>query len=236
MVLRPLRLGVAAAVAAVTLTATACSSGDVRDPGPEPKASEVKSAGPLSAGVGKAGGGASIDPPPSDGPFKATFGSFVLCSTKPDAGDITNLRVTFPVAAPTHVSTWIRQVTVEDVRSAPKAHRAQFIPFSFGLGAPPLFKQPYAGLQPPGQFTRDVSSVTIDHTCAETNDAVSALNQRAVPETGYNELMVVVPSTSAGAVVDGFRVTYTADGKDFTMPVPWTMVVCDAAHSLPHCA
>ncbi|MCW2772414.1 MAG: hypothetical protein JWN91_740 [Nocardioides sp.] len=126
-------------------------------------------------------------------------------------------------------------MTPAEVDAVPTKDRATYIPYSFGLGAPPTFEQPHAGIKPPGLFTPDVSAVRVDRTCEETSDAVAALNRRTVPTQGYDELMVVVPSSGEGAEVRGFTINYDVGGNSFSLHVPWTMVVCDSARTLPHC-
>lgn len=234
MMKRPLRLLGVAAVAAALVSAHGCGGSDSY-PGTAATPAVGKDGGPLSMGVDK-NGGASVDPPRHwDGPFSASFGPFVLCSNDSGA-DIQLAKVTFPDDAPDGVRAWVRTVGLDEVSSVPAGDRAQFIPFGFGLGSPPEFDQPFAGLRPPGQYTVDIGTVTVDGSCDDVNAAVVALNRGLVPDVGYNELVVEVPSTAAGAEVDGLTVDYTADGTSYSVRVPWTMVVCDQDGSRSHCA
>ncbi|TIC80189.1 hypothetical protein [Nocardioides sp. GY 10127] len=191
--------------------------------------------GPLSTST--VVGGGAVDPPLGwKGSFEATFGSFVLCSTE-EGASIRLTEVTFPSGAPDGVTAWVRRVLPDDVAAvAPRNRHRRFTPVAFGLGAPPSFDQPYSSMRPAGDYTDDVSAVTVDESCTQVHRAASALASGDVPTHGYDELMISVPSTHRGADVRGFSISYEADGRSYDVRVPWTMVVCDAKGTRRHCS
>lgn len=195
------------------------------------------SAGPLSAGVDDAGGGATVDRPAED--FKrvvATFGSFILCLQK-GAEPATLRAVRARSGAASQFKPYLRTITPELFTATRDRDRRHMIPLGFGLGSPPEFGEPYAaGWPEPGIYSDRIKGATVNETCKQTDAAGLAVNELAVPSGPYTELMIVLPADEKGAEVDGFFVDYTVGGKDYRREVAWDMVVCDRGRQLPGCA
>lgn len=191
-----------------------------------------QSPGPLSVGGGK--GGVAVDPPPGSYPnYVATFGGFVLCSQTSAVPHLSE--VVFESNAPVATKAVVRRVTPALVRGSPRAERTAYAPLAFTLGSPPHYREPYAGLPAPGDYRGGLADVEVQQSCQEAESAVVAVNDREVPIAGYLELMVVVPASAEGAIVDGFTIHYDVEGDSHSLRVPWTMVVCDQKRTRQQC-
>lgn len=213
------------------LILTACQDSDPNQDATD--ATTRQQDGPLRAG---GDGGFAADPPPKAGhDYVVTFGGFLLCSTTSAVPVID--RVTLGATPPQGARVALRTVTPALVEETPRSQRRRLVPLAATWGSPPEFSEPYVAVEPPlGTFDPLVEGIEVDESCSDTYAAQSAVNKWDVPADKYLELMVVVPvETTDGAEVDGFTIDYTADGEDYSLDVPWTMVACDDAATRQQC-
>jgi len=171
--------------------------------------------GPLS--VGGIVGGVSVNEPRED-PWRASFGTFFLCTED---------------GATVHL---------EDVRApgdpAPRAVRAVLhakregaaaSPERFGsrLGSPPDWDEPYVEgptrRQAASVYTDDIQGEVVDEPCP-----TSPAGDR------FTELVVTLEAGEAGADVKRFFVDYRVDETKYTLPVDWQLIMC-GAQVVRHC-
>lgn len=176
------------------------SSCDAETPGPAP---EPATDGPMQVDVGA--GGMSVNAPAGVENWSATFGFLWPCTTGAEAR-ITKVEPTGNVAADAF-RTWVHTVP---------AGREDLTPLGSILGSPPRFDESYTEPFDHGTFKADAVGHVVANACPVEYE----------PGTGVEELLVTLDTGPAGVAVDGFKVTYVADGRAYVTDVAWTMTLC----------
>jgi hypothetical protein len=159
-------------------------------------------------------GGISVDRPRDAGDtWSATFGSLIICTEEP---------VTL-LGAQAHLTEgdgdvrfMLRTVPVPQDRSGPSLDWA---PVGSQIGTP---DQLHERDKLRWQTLTDVAGSTFDEpTCG---------SGRSDP---FTEILTTIETGDSGAFVDRVDVRYEADGREFTLPVDWSYVVCGDAITDP---
>ena len=197
----------ACAIFSLLVLSAGCSDspGDVETPSAD---------GPLSANAGSGGNGLYPPPGARDG-WRGTFGGFVLCSES--GAPITIDHVRWDVAEPPkNVAAYLRTVNVPEKPD----QDVDYLPLGSALGAPPSFTQPYAQRKIGGSFSDEVTGTVVDQTCEQN---------RTGERDRFTELVFVLDVGRSGGRVTDATVEYTAEGKQFILPIQWQMVACGTA-------
>jgi hypothetical protein len=167
--------------------------------------------GILSASVDRGGNGLSRPPGLARTErWRGSFGAPLLCLKDESAGParVERVRYDFRVR-PTGSHTWVR--TVPDLSDQHPGAPADWAPFSGLVGSPGAFRSAVVR----GEFARFEEDLMITDPCRE--GAVE-----------FSELVTVLETRDGGAWSSGVLIDYTADGQDYTLRVPWEMVLCGA--------
>lgn len=162
--------------------------------------------GPLSANVGGGGQAAAVPGPP---PWSASFGSFLLCSTKPGA-EITIEDVRFDTPTkPLKLEAWFRLVPEASKRGDANV---SWDPIAFTVGT----HGHHAGTGPPagGTFTR-----ALDRPITQPCDDLGG-------DSARTELITEMTVGAAGGHVSTTYIDYRVDGHPYTLVVRWVNIAC----------
>ena len=91
------------------------------------------------------------------------------------------------------------------------------------LGSPPKFDEPYAtGARWFGTFTP-----AVDYTWKQPCPADG--------KDGITEVVITMDSGVEGREIEGFKLTYSADGEDYTVNTDWNMMLCGTEMTPSRC-
>lgn len=165
--------------------------------------------GILSASSG--GGGKGLWRPPGlarNQRWQGSFGGLLLCVADAGSGPVRVNRVRYEFAVTPKASrTWVR-IVPEPAEQHP-GPPIEWAPFYGLVGVPGAFRT--ATMR--GDFTPFASGLEISDPCQE-----GAL--------AFTELITVLATGPSGAWSRRVLIDYTADGKEYTLRVPWEMAVC----------
>lgn len=168
--------------------------------------------GPLSVD-GVVGGQSFLPPEPDTARWRASQGSFPLCTTG-EGLTLEGVR-TEGEPAPLAVEPWV-------VDRVPTTSR--FVTFGGVLGSPPTFDEPYASADYLRGRYVGLEGATVDEPCPGT----------MVTESGI-EVVLAVETDQEGAVVAGFWIDYRSGGELYALWVDWTMILCGDATPRGRC-
>jgi hypothetical protein len=168
--------------------------------------------GILSASSG--GGGQGLWRPAGLGRnqrWLGSFGGMLMCVRDKGSGPVRveSVRYEF-VVPPKAIHTWVR--TVPERAEQHPGEPIEWAPFYGLVGAPGAFQ--WATIR--GAFKPFQGGLEISEAC------------RKGP-LSFTELVTVLETGPSGAWSRGVLIDYTADGKAYTLRVPWEMAVCGRA-------
>lgn len=192
-------------VAAAALLASGCTSTE-DDPAPDGRST----GGPLAALAEP--GGQAIAPPPArqvaeDDTWTATFG-FPVCTSGPP---VTVQGVRLEGTDVPDSSATLRSVDGGEAWS---------LPLASALGSPPKWEEPYADDTGITGSYAEVEGGEVTQPCAGSAPGEPS------EESAYQELLVTLEATPDGSAVSSFHVDYVAGSEEYTVEVPWEMVLC----------
>lgn len=184
-----------------------------------PPATPVVSAHADGAGIlsvrSDTGGAWSVSPPESlPATWKATFGTFMLCT---DGGESAVLEsVTWDeVVAPAAAEPLVRLVPPASQRESAGGYEPAIV-----RGAPSP-----GNTELRGTFFDDLRGIEIDDPCEPP----------PAPTDGRQDLALVVTADRAGAHLRDLRVAYTSGGRAYVLEVDYELVMCGTAIDDPGC-
>lgn len=186
---------------ACLVTLSACGN----TPEPEGVAGTLAE-GPLTAVTA---GPQTYDPPTKS--RVVSFGSVILCSTRPGADiQLDRIRYNFSTAPVTSTS-WMRTVPVIDRRTAGRDF--DWRPLTVSPGFPPanLQQGPYLGT-----YTKDLEDFDINQPCF----GVDNLGSRR------QELITAVKAGATGVAMEQIMVDYHVGITDYTVSIPVDLKAC----------
>jgi len=194
-------------VVACLLLAAACDSPDGEASAPATdRVVHEEGEGPLSAHTGL---GDQAIAQPGKPPWKASFGSFLLCSTTGAEIEIEDVRFVTKVE-PQRAEAWFRTIPEASERNGGKP--ISWSPIGMLWGSHPDYLD---GTRMHGDFRRTMDGpLAVD--CEDLAD----------PDNGRVELVTVLSVGETGAWVQQTHVDYRVAGAPYTLVIRWQNLAC----------
>lgn len=193
----------------------AASLAGCRDDGSELPSDRLSAQGPLS--IGDSGGLMALSRRAHEGRSSAVFGGLLICTMGEPA---TIRRIEYETMIGTaEIGGAIRMIPPASGRADPNSIR--WAPISAVRGD---LRSDRLRRKLKGSIIDDVEGVVIDQQCGPRQ-----------PGEALTELLTTVEAGNAGAWVTSQEVIYEADGREYSLAVPWVLLVCGSLTADPNC-
>jgi hypothetical protein len=190
------------------LAATTACGNDSASDDPAPTDS-TSASGPLRIMAGT--GGVSLQAPPGEVPWAASYGGLILCVDQPSAvAEISQIRFESS-PRPLAIKSWFRVVPPAAKRHGDPLDE-KWSPFGALVGHQPRYEH---GFFAAGKFTQKLP-MRIDEQCPAAPSRTA----------GYIDLVTEMKVGSEGADVKSTSVEYSSDGHDYSVTTTWQNVAC----------